>query len=1028
MPLSANEIDGRSEKFIRFFVFLFEEHLLNYRRSIVEKIPKPGKWADLVSCVIRIVTTGTLLSATSATSATVGAPVGASVGAPTSASLLLPLISLAVSDMGVHYNRKRLIKIINLLDFYHENQENKIKIRKNLIEAAILITRSFEIKFSEVTVHGSYQLAILKLAHDAVDRAFNFFKENSPILEEAFFAASHIVKAVILGKSKRYRNIFSLPKRHLGGSLDNGLTTKQLYQETPILKIVDPQENYCYQKKHARDISDFRLVFEWEEADNAIQWGIDDEIMLFGNRQYKKSIRFTATNFNRLNLLRLTEEELEAKKTSLFDIINQHHGAEEVIKQQLEEINKYIRNDMTDGIANLETDMAYLKDILLILIENVTVSEERQADFQNNIESLKISMFPRMGGEFFCEAMLTQLRQRLSVTETIDDPGLYLPLEGCYDPAAANKIRFPLRDEVIVFLKEINHNTLLILGEAGSGKTSFLIYLTQYVLKNPIFSIQGSRILPLYIGVSSIPIRNQKTTSIMCLLKEYYDVNTQEIESFFKDKQQVFCFIFDDIDESNINPHIVQELYNDFPKSHCIFTARLSRFKLKGDGENLWVSINDSAGVREKTIHLAPFNEISKRNYIHQFLKKKTTLALAASYQDADEVYRRIKAIPCLNDIIGQAIFLMITMEVFTYLESFYRQEKTIPEFKHIKKDLLHMYTHLLYTEAAHHIQASKGINSVNGVSIYDGILTYTVKLAQLMTETGIKEIDENLLFAGEDSFASVAHSARTPSNVFLKLTPWQYREYKRCFAKKYDPQLFKDGDDFKAYKYGYQGCVFLHSYGEKGNVSYVFSHPKFLNYFCTFDKERRNKIQKFIDNHQVLNSLQMVKMRRSSSPASVQDREVRPLLARQLSSPTNPKLGKGFSLRTLYMPVQSNVNIKERETHPLLARHLLNQANKKLGEGSSVRSPYTSVKSSIKGSKESSLGSLLSSSQSSTNMELGEKSQLRSRHHSAQSRVGFFAATTSRVSGRASYFSTMIDPTLDDVPSDAHTAQSGFL
>ncbi len=189
------------------------------------------------------------------------------------------------------------------MDVYQQSKENKIKIRKSLIEAGIIICKSFEVKFRQATVHGSHELALVKLVHDAVDRVFNFFKEKSPLLGEDLFIPSNITKAIILGKSKRHKNIFSIPNRHLGGVLDNELTTKQLYQETPVLKIVDHDESYSYRKKNARDISDFRLVFEWEEEDvNLIQWGIDHEIVLSGNRRYKKATRFTATAFDGLSL------------------------------------------------------------------------------------------------------------------------------------------------------------------------------------------------------------------------------------------------------------------------------------------------------------------------------------------------------------------------------------------------------------------------------------------------------------------------------------------------------------------------------------------------------------------------------------------------------------------------------------------------------------------------------------------------------------------------------------------------------
>jgi hypothetical protein len=75
--------------------------------------------------------------------------------------------------MGVHYNRKKLIRIINFLDIYQKNKESKIEIRKNLLEAGIFLYKSFELKFRQATVHGSYELALFKLVYDATNRVFN---------------------------------------------------------------------------------------------------------------------------------------------------------------------------------------------------------------------------------------------------------------------------------------------------------------------------------------------------------------------------------------------------------------------------------------------------------------------------------------------------------------------------------------------------------------------------------------------------------------------------------------------------------------------------------------------------------------------------------------------------------------------------------------------------------------------------------------------------------------------------------------
>lgn len=1003
--------------------FFFEESLQTYHRSLIDKTPKPGKWADLVSCIIRIITTGTLLSATSATSASVGAPVGAAVGAPTSASLMLPLLSLAVSDIGVHYNRKKLTSIIDLLDVY---QENKIKIRKNLIEAGILICKSFEIKFIQATAHGSYEFALFKLAHDAVDRAFNYFKKKSSVLDEDFFTPANITKAVILGKSKRHKNIFSIPNRHLGGVLDNGLSTKRLYQETPILKIVDHDENYCYQKKHAQDISDFRLVFDWEEEGNTIQWGIDRKITLFENRQYKKKNCFTATTFNRLSLTYLSEEELEAKKERLFDLVSQHHDASEAaLVQRLEEISLYIRDDITESLSNLEKSITDLKVVLLATIESVTVSEARQVDFKRNIGCLKERMFTVMGGELFFESMLARLKDHLATIVTVDDSILYTPLDACYDPATATENRFSLLTKVISYITNPDKKTLLILAEAGSGKTSFSVYLSQYLLKTPLFSTQGYRVLPFYISVPSIQLIKPENKLIERLLKDYHNFNAQEIELLFENKQHIFCFIFDDIDQPNVNFSLIQDLYQKFPASCCIFTACLSRFKLYEDAEKLLMPLNDKKEQYEKTIYIAPFNEVSKKNYIREFLLLKEKPVLSSVYSDVERIYQRIKLIPGLNDLIGQAIFLMMTMAVFPYLEGFYQREKITPDLKHIQKDLLHLYTHLLYTQAADKIKQTKGINTVNGRSIYDCILSYTVNLAELMTATGIKEIDEDLLFARDDSFHAKASSTSDLPNMFLQLTAEQSREYKRCFAKKYDPQLFKDGKDFKSYKYGYQGCVFLHTYGVSASVYHRFRHPKFLDYFCTFNKQRRNKIQQFVDNYKFFNPLCLPKTRRSSNPAYTKLEKTGPFLARQLSSPDNITLEETPPLPRYYSSGSTHAGWREEPSLPSL--YSSSRSSVRQRKASSLRSPYSSSQSSVKEGKESSLWTPCSSAKSS----IGQSQELlhRRRHHSShQARNTLLAATTSRVAGRASYFSTMIDPTLDDVTSDAHTAQSGFL
>ncbi|MCZ6909042.1 MAG: hypothetical protein O7C55_04945, partial [Rickettsia endosymbiont of Ixodes persulcatus] len=348
MSLTQDEIDNLLENFAVLFVSFFEDSLSNYHRNLVDDIPKAGKWAELVNWTLRITSNATTLGAASVS-------YGTSVGT----ALALPLLSVVISDVGAAYNKRKMINLLNILEVYQKSKENQIKIRKNLIEAAIIIFKSFEIKFKQATLHGSYELAILKLARDAVDRVFNFFNKNALVFvaEEDFFRAFHVTKAIILGKSKRYKGIFAFPNRYLGYSLDNNITTTQLYEETPVLKVIFQQNNVCYRPINSRVISDFRLILDWEveEIVGPARWGIDDNIVLYENRKFRKLISSNPENLINLTIAQLSTEELEAKSQTIFAKMSYRNGAlEKILKKELEEIRISIKDDVISEISKLE--------------------------------------------------------------------------------------------------------------------------------------------------------------------------------------------------------------------------------------------------------------------------------------------------------------------------------------------------------------------------------------------------------------------------------------------------------------------------------------------------------------------------------------------------------------------------------------------------------------------------------------------------------------------------------------------------
>lgn len=743
----------------------------------------------------------------SATGATVGAPVGAVVGAPTISSLVLPLTSLTLTDLGIHYNRRKLLRMINLLTIYHKNKDNKSKIRENLVVAGIELFKSFEIKFRAATFHNNPEIALIKLAHDAVDRMFNFFSKNSSLLEEDdFLSSSNILKATILGKSKRYRNIFSFPHRHLGYALDDNISTKRLYNDTPLLKLVSKTEQYWYKRNNARDSEGFRFSFKWEEdVDPPICWGAD-EITLVGNRKYTQLRSPSERTLNEVTLFYLNREELDDKKEKILFELNGSsiNKVEDVYHEEM-------MHGLKEKIRELEKNVMDLSSFTLVTMEELTKAKHVKRDEatlqeMDDIEDKRIVIYNR-------------IKEDIKAANNFD---IYIPLTAYYDLALPTRQEFfPLFEKVISFIRGNKQRSLLLLGELGVGKTSFLIHLTQFIVTNLFFSNQNP-LIPFYIRISRL--KNLKMINSEQVLKNYYQFNREEID-LLKNKKNSFCFIFDDIEVNLSLDSLFASILENFPSSYFIFTS---------DSLNVLSLIENEPII----LNIAGFNRLSKMDYIKQYKKINSFFSLMDESEEA--IYQRIQAISNLENLTDKPILLKIVMRILPLLEEFYQQKDIITGSEYIREDLLHIYTHVLYMQMAEKFKQCKGITAIGNQSLYECFLNYTINLAILMKEMDILEIDENLFF-----------SKRVDAVKFssLKITSEQRLLLKKFFSKKYDPILFKNNDEFKQYKYGYQGCLFLHTYGMPDNISYAFSHKEFLNYFFNFNVLRRKKIQKFINS-----------------------------------------------------------------------------------------------------------------------------------------------------------------------------------
>ncbi|MES2217086.1 MAG: AMP-binding protein [Pseudomonadota bacterium] len=453
---------------------------------------------------------------------------------------------------------------------------------------------------------------------------------------------------------------------------------------------------------------------------------------------------------------------------------------------------------------------------------------------------------------------------QLAYVKGAEDQDLYTPLEGCYDLSEPNYKRYKLLEDIILpFLNNTEKETLLLLAEAGSGKTIFSQYLTHYLWQSP--ASLSKKIIPLYIRLSNPKIKDLKTSIIEDTLITYGLLNP-EITLLLNNSQFTFCFIFDGVDElfrkdpTSQNFYATNNIHAKFPNSHCIFTARLSVFKAE-NFEELFEPMDAYGRTlipsrRAKTVMLAPFDETSKLMYISKYIKDRPVPKLG--YTDVNTVYKRIQSIPALNDIVGQPILLMMTMKVLHYLEAFYKVENKQQDSLVIQRDLFHMYTHDLYMRASDKKKERSGIISVGNRSVYDCILEYSIHLAKIMKINGHVEISEEALFDDDNPFGD-SNTSQLKAPALLG--------YKRLFCQSYLPEYFTRKDHYEMINIGREGCELLRPRGKPGSFIYSFIHDAFLTYFAellpvVIKQGRRKQIQDFIDKY---NIKQVVRFQSSS-------------------------------------------------------------------------------------------------------------------------------------------------------------------
>lgn len=229
---------------------------------------------------------------------------------------------------------------------------------------------------------------------------------------------------------------------------------------------------------------------------------------------------------------------------------------------------------------------------------------------------------------------------------------------------------FDLAGAVDKFVDTTQKNSLSILGEAGTGKSFFVM---SYV-KHRSQSYQPGDIVPIYV---SLPTLTDPENNLMLEIFEPFNFDNVEIE--FVRKNYKLLLILDAYDElklcPNLNLYKTNDLYNWNVK--VIYTCRPSYFSQSENRELYFAEYSlktrDIVRASSTELFVSPFDKRQIDTYINQYLRNKRSQLqseinispqLTIDWLDPETYIKWLDQIPGLKDLVSQPFLLFITMQV----------------------------------------------------------------------------------------------------------------------------------------------------------------------------------------------------------------------------------------------------------------------------------------------------------------------------------------------------------------------------
>ncbi|KAF9568868.1 hypothetical protein EC968_002802 [Mortierella alpina] len=335
-------------------------------------------------------------------------------------------------------------------------------------------------------------------------------------------------------------------------------------------------------------------------------------------------------------------------------------GYHEHVKQKILDILLHLQQQPENAIQTVESAIA--KKVLQRLEHNGGPAKQtlysdclKQGRSQYPLRSslppfATLTLLDRVQNKPDVEEDLRKLRQqRLKARGDI----VYIPPRAKANLKASDDVLFDLTEKVEEFLASDEQKVLLLLGDSGSGKSTFNREIEHNLWQK--YEKAKSRI-PLYINLSAIE-RPEQDMIVKQLRKfELSDSQIRELKA-----QRKFVLICDGYDES-------QEKHNLYMTNRLnqvgewqvqmVISCRSEYIGL--DYRDLFQPSNDLAQFREAV--LAPFSRAQVDDYLVKYVITKAPLWTTRQYMEV------LDQIPSLQELVKNPFLLTLSLEVLPRL------------------------------------------------------------------------------------------------------------------------------------------------------------------------------------------------------------------------------------------------------------------------------------------------------------------------------------------------------------------------